>query len=153
MLRIPQRGIRGQFNPSLTMAHAHESALGNHPVLPHVFAHDGILYEVSFGRIAGQWLAAVGELPEGSKRLLPAFAEADCEQFSEAAIRAGYAGVAEWLVRTGRWKSISADQEDAIRSRLLPAKAAETIGRSPCASMERQDIGATTFMGCEARRV
>ena len=73
-------------------------------MLPHVFAHDGILYEVSFGRIAGQWLAAVGQLSEGSKRLLPALAEADCEQFSEAAIRAGYAGVAEWLVRTGRWE-------------------------------------------------
>ena len=76
-------------------------------MLPHVFAHDGILYEVSFGRIAGQWLAAVGQLSEGSKRLLPALAEADCEQFSEAAIRAGYAGVAEWLVRTGRWESAS----------------------------------------------
>ena len=115
-------------------------------MLPHVFAHDGILYEVSFGRIAGQWLAAVGQLSEGSKRLLPALAEADCEQFSEAAIRAGYAGVAEWLVRTGRWESISSDQEDAIRSRLLPAKATE-VGPSPCASVERQDIGGHDLHG------
>ena len=74
------------------------------------------------------------------------FAEADCEQFSEAAIRAGYAGVAEWLVRTGRWESISSDQEDAIRSRLLPAKATE-VGPSPCASVERQDIGGHDLHG------
>ena len=115
-------------------------------MLPHVFAHDGILYEVSFGRIAGQWLAAAGQLSDGSKRLLPAFAEADCA-FSEAAIRAGYAGVAEWLVRTGRWHECSsAKHEDAIRSRLLHAKSTE-VGRSTCASVNRQDISGHALHG------
>lgn len=72
-------------------------------MLAHAFSHDGSGYEVSFKRMDGQWFAAVSRPEEAASRPLPAFADNAVRPFSDAAIRAGYIGLAEWLVRTGDW--------------------------------------------------
>jgi hypothetical protein len=70
------------------------------PMLPHAFAHDAVNYIVSFELTEGEWCAALRGDRDGSVVPLPAFNEQK-QGHSEAAIRAGYIAVAEWLVRSG----------------------------------------------------
>ncbi len=72
-------------------------------MLTHAFSHDGSDYEVSFNRMDGQWFAAVSRHGHGSGRALPAFGDDSLGSFSDDAVRAGYIGLAEWLVKTGDW--------------------------------------------------
>jgi hypothetical protein len=71
-------------------------------MLAHAFTHDGAGYEVSFKRMDGQWFATVRR-GHGSRRALPAFGDDSLRPFSDDAIRAGYIGLAEWLVRNDDW--------------------------------------------------
>jgi hypothetical protein len=68
-------------------------------MLPHVFTHDGATYVVSFKRVDDQWRAALYQREDSSVRELIPFTAAEVASFSENAIRAGYIGVAEWLVK------------------------------------------------------
>ncbi len=72
-------------------------------MLAHPFSHDGSDYEVSFSRMDGQWFAAVSRPSTGSRRVLPAFGDESLGPFSDDAIRAGYVGLAEWLIGSGDW--------------------------------------------------
>jgi len=74
------------------------------PEMPaHSFTYAELSYEVRFHRMDGQWLAAL--YVSGStygRPLLPApddIAASSCDE----SIRAGYIGVAKWLVQTGQW--------------------------------------------------
>ena len=69
----------------------------------HSFTYAGLSYEVRFHRMDGQWLATL--YVSGSnhgKPLLPA-PDDIAASTSDASVRAGYIGVAKWLVTTGRW--------------------------------------------------
>jgi hypothetical protein len=68
-------------------------------MLPHVFSHDGATYVVSFKRVDDQWRAALYQREDSSVKELIPFTAGEVASFSEDAIRAGYIGVAEWLVK------------------------------------------------------
>ena len=68
-------------------------------MLPHVFSHDGAAYVVSFKRVDDQWRAALYQRDDSSVKELIPFTAGELSGFSEHAIRAGYIGVAEWLVK------------------------------------------------------
>ena len=72
-------------------------------VLLHVFTDSGVRYEVRFRKIDGQSVAAlfIGSSTHG-RPLLPLLDDLP-SSVSARASRAGYIGVAEWLVKTGRW--------------------------------------------------
>jgi hypothetical protein len=67
-------------------------------MLPHVFFVDGATYVVSFKRIDDQWRAALYRRDDSSIKELTPFAAGELSGFSEEAIRAGYIGLAKWLV-------------------------------------------------------
>ena len=68
-------------------------------MLPHTFSHDGATYVVAFKRSEDQWRAALYQRDNGSITELGPIAVEDLCGRSEHAIRAGYIGLAEWLVR------------------------------------------------------
>jgi hypothetical protein len=68
-------------------------------MLPHTFSYDGTTYVVSFKLIADQWRAVLYRRDNGSIAELGPVAIEDLSGLSEHAIRAGYIGLAEWLVR------------------------------------------------------
>jgi hypothetical protein len=68
-------------------------------MLPHVFSHDGATYVVSFKRVDDQWRAALYQREDSSVKELTPFTAGELSRFSDEAIRAGYIGVAEWLVK------------------------------------------------------
>jgi hypothetical protein len=83
----------------------------------------------------GEWFAAVSRASDARSRALPAFADNPARPFSEAAIRAGYIGLAEWLVRTGDWP-----QEDAADLLPQPTKApVEREKTPPCIDRPSQE--------------
>ena len=68
-------------------------------MLPHTFSHDGATYVVSFKPVGDQWRAALYQRDDGSiTELGPVAAEAFIG-LSDHAIRAGYIGLAEWIVK------------------------------------------------------
>ena len=101
-------------------------------MLAHAFTHDGAGYEVSFKRMDGQWFATIRR-GHGSSRALPAFGDDSLGPFSDDAIRAGYIGLAEWLVRNDDWRED--DESCALPEPSAPApidreRAAPQIDRS-----------------------
>jgi hypothetical protein len=68
-------------------------------MLPHAFSHDGATYVVSFKPIGDQWRAALYKRDDGSISELGPIAAEDLSGLSDHAIRAGYIGLAEWLVK------------------------------------------------------
>jgi hypothetical protein len=68
-------------------------------MLPHAFSHDGATYVVSFKPIKDQWRAALYKRDDGSITELGPVAAEDLIGLSDHAIRAGYIGLAEWLVK------------------------------------------------------
>ncbi len=68
-------------------------------MLPHAFSHDGATYVVSFKPIGDQWRAALYKRDDGSITELGPVAAEDLIGLSDHAIRAGYIGLAEWLVK------------------------------------------------------
>ena len=86
-------------------------------MLPHTFSHDGATYVVSFKRIEDQWRAALYQRDVGSIKELGPFGVEDLCRRSEHAIRAGYIGLAEWLVRGHTDKQVvkDGDLEEAGR--------------------------------------
>jgi hypothetical protein len=102
-------------------------------MLAHAFSHDGAAYEVSFSRMDGQWFATVSRPGYASGRALPAYGDDSLGSFSDQAIRAGYIGLAEWLVRTGDWSDAAescALPEQPARAPIAREKAAPQINRS-----------------------
>jgi hypothetical protein len=69
-------------------------------MLPHVFSVDGATYVVSFKRIDDQWRAALYRREDSSIKELTPFTAGELSGFSEEAIRAGYIGLAKWLVKS-----------------------------------------------------
>ena len=67
-------------------------------MLPHTFSHDGATYVVSFKPIGDHWRAALYKRDDGSITELGPIAAEDLVGLSDHAIRAGYIGLAEWLV-------------------------------------------------------
>jgi hypothetical protein len=74
-------------------------------MLSHIFEHDGVTYVVVFKSADGQWHAAMGRHGERFGRPLKAFTEQEVGRFPDFAIRAGYIGMAEWLVKSGTWSA------------------------------------------------
>ena len=68
-------------------------------MLPHAFSHDGATYVVSFKPIEDQWRAALYKRDDGSITELGPVAAEDLIGLSDHAIRAGYIGLAQWLVK------------------------------------------------------
>jgi hypothetical protein len=68
-------------------------------MLPHAFSHDGATYVVSFKLIEDQWRAALYKRDDGSITELGPVAVEDLIGLSDHAIRAGYIGLAQWLVK------------------------------------------------------
>jgi hypothetical protein len=68
-------------------------------MLPHAFSHDSATYVVSFKPIGDQWRAALYKRDDGSVRELGPIAAEALAGLSEQAIRAGFIGLAEWLVK------------------------------------------------------
>jgi hypothetical protein len=68
-------------------------------MLPHTFLHDGATYVVSFKPVGDQWRAALYKRDDGSITELGPIAAEDLSGLSHHAIRAGYIGLAEWLVK------------------------------------------------------
>jgi hypothetical protein len=68
-------------------------------MLPHTFSHDGATYVVSFKPIGDQWRAALYRRDDGCISELGPIAAEDLSGLSDSAIRAGYIGLAEWLVK------------------------------------------------------
>jgi len=109
--------------------------IGISTMLAHAFSHDGSGYEVSFRRMDGQWFAAIARAGQAASRALPAFGDNPARPFSEAAIRAGYIGLAEWLVRSGDWP-----EEDAPDLPPQPTKAPiEREKTPPCIDRPSQE--------------
>lgn len=77
------------------------------PVAPsvvlHIFTHSGVNYEVRFRKIDGQSFAALFIAASNHGRPLLPSPDDVPTSLSVRSIRAGYIGVAEWLVKTGRW--------------------------------------------------
>ncbi len=70
---------------------------------PHRFLHAGIAYDVEFHRMDGQWFAVLYAQGYEHGRALHPFPSEMIGGGSEDAIRAGFIGVAIWLVKTGRF--------------------------------------------------
>ena len=87
-------------------------------MLAYAFTHDGAGYEVSFTRMDGQWFAGLRR-GHGPSRALPAFGDDSLGTFSDDAIRAGYIGLAEWLVRNDDWR----EEEESCALPLPPVQA------------------------------
>ena len=105
-------------------------------MLAHGFSHDGAGYEVSFKRMDGQWFAAVSRHGDAASRALPAFGDTTVRPYSDEAIRAGYIGLAEWLVRSGDWRVMDMEPE------LLPQPTKAPIERektAPCVDRSSQE--------------
>ena len=68
-------------------------------MLPHTFSHDGATYVVSFKPTKDQWRAALYKRDDGFITELGPVAVEDLVGLSDHAIRAGYIGLAEWLVK------------------------------------------------------
>jgi hypothetical protein len=68
-------------------------------MIPHVFFHAGATYVVAFKRVDDQWRAVLYRRDDSSIKELTPFKAEELTGFSEDAIRAGYIGVAEWLVK------------------------------------------------------
>ena len=68
-------------------------------MLPHTFSHDGATYVVSFKPIGDQWRAALYKRDDGSITELGPVASEALIGLSDHAIRAGYIGLAEWIVK------------------------------------------------------
>jgi hypothetical protein len=68
-------------------------------MLPHAFSHDGATYVVSFKCSEDQWRAALYKRDDGSITELGPIAAEALIDLSDHAIRAGYMGLAEWIVR------------------------------------------------------
>jgi hypothetical protein len=81
---------------------------GRHPKharrgLPsHTFSSGSLNYEVCFHWMDSQWFATVSVAGTRYRRPLLPPDEAAIE-VSDAAVRAGFISVGEWLVKTGRW--------------------------------------------------
>ena len=87
-------------------------------MLPHTFSHDGATYVVSFKCIEDQWRAALYQRDDGSIAELGPVAVEDLSGLSEHAIRAGYIGLAEWLVR-GQAARQAVEARSLGRGRLI----------------------------------
>jgi hypothetical protein len=86
-------------------------------MLPHTFLHDGATYVVSFKPIGDQWRAALYQRDDGTITELGPIAAEDLIGLSEHAIRAGYIGLAEWLVKVhspGRCRLSGIDRRDLL---------------------------------------
>ena len=68
-------------------------------MLPHAFSHGSATYVVSFKPIGDQWRAALYKRDDGSITELGPVAAEDLIGLSDRAIRAGYIGLAEWIVK------------------------------------------------------
>jgi hypothetical protein len=68
-------------------------------MLPHTFSQDGATYVVSFKCMEDQWRAALYKRDDGSITELGPIAAEDLSGLSDYAIRAGYIGLAEWIVK------------------------------------------------------
>ena len=69
-------------------------------MLPHVFSYGGATYVVSFKGMADDlWRAAVYRREDSSIKELTPFTAGELSGFSEEAIRAGYIGLAKWVVK------------------------------------------------------
>ena len=88
-----------RINLSLTEAKLNSAYMPDSAMLPHTFSYDGATYVVSFKLIADQWRAVLYRRDNGSIAELGPVAIEDLSGLSEHAIRAGYIGLAEWLVR------------------------------------------------------
>ena len=73
------------------------------PLLLHVFTHGGVSYEVRVRHVDGEAFAALHMGTTDHQRPLLPFPADIPARTSTSSIRAGYIGVAEWLVKTGRW--------------------------------------------------
>ena len=93
------RRNKGAINSSLTVAKLKSAYMPDSAMLPHTFSHDGATYVVSFKLIADQWRAVLYRRDDGSITELGPVAVEDLVGLSEHAIRAGYIGLAEWLVK------------------------------------------------------
>ena len=88
-----------RINSSLTEAKLNSAYMPDSAMLPHTFSYDGATYVVSFKLIADQWRAVLYRRDDGSITELGPVAVEDLVGLSEHAIRAGYIGLAEWLVK------------------------------------------------------
>ena len=72
----------------------------------HVFTDSGLIYEVRFHRSEGQWLATlyVADSEDGQP-LLP-IPEEVAAGIADQSLRSGFIGLAEWVVKTGRWPDL-----------------------------------------------
>ena len=68
-------------------------------MLPLAFSHDGATYVVSFKCSEDQWRAALYKRDDGSITELGPVASEALIGLSDHAIRAGYIGLAEWIVK------------------------------------------------------
>ena len=68
-------------------------------MLPHAFSHGGATYVVSFKCSEDQWRAALYKRDDGSITELGPGASEALIGLSDHAIRAGYIGLAEWIVK------------------------------------------------------
>jgi hypothetical protein len=71
--------------------------------LLHSFAHAGVSYEVRSHIVDGVCFAMLFIVDTQTARPLHPYADEIPAGLSADAIRCGYAGVAEWLVKCGRW--------------------------------------------------
>jgi hypothetical protein len=92
-------GCANAFNFSLTVTTLKSAYMPDSAMLPHTFSQDGATYVVSFKRIGDQWRAALYKRDDGSVTELGPIAAEDLSGLSDHAIRAGYIGLAEWLVK------------------------------------------------------
>jgi hypothetical protein len=70
----------------------------------HSFTYAGLTYEVCFHQIDGEWLATLHVSGSNHGRPLHAPAEDTAAASNDKLkIRAGYIGIAKWLVQTGQW--------------------------------------------------
>ena len=91
-------------------------------MLPHTFSHDGATYVVSFKPNEDQWRAALYKRDDGSITELGPIAVEDLSGLSEHAIRAGYIGLAEWLVKGRADKQVVRCGDDLEEARLLQGR-------------------------------
>src|SRR3712207_1753047 len=107
-------------------------------MLSHAFSHDGADYEVSFSRMDGQWFAIVSRQGHGSSRALPGFGDDSIGPFSDGAVRAGYIGLAEWLVKSGDWPDPA---ENATLKQPTPAPIARERAAPQIDRPSQEQIG------------
>jgi hypothetical protein len=78
-------------------------------MFPHSFTDNGATYMVSFRRSGDQLRVALYRREDATLRELPAFLPEEVALFSAEAIRAGYIGLAEWLVKCEAFRTAVAD--------------------------------------------